>query len=191
MPVRPGMSRRFAPKKSAEHGVVCPQRVWFLAPTFELCIQQHQVLSSALPAYCHRLLKGSENLDRWSEQHIWDAALDQHRVVVSTHAVLADALRHGFVRISDLALIIFDEGKVVALRKILVHFVLALNENCSPSLRKETPGQRHHEEFLSPSQSRLRVLVCASHPRSFRERCQKVESTIHAVCILRTYVEET
>ena len=89
--------------------------MWFLAPTVELSIQQHEVLSSALPAYNHCLLTGSDNVDRWSEQSIWDAALNQRRVVVSTHAVLADALRHGFVHISDLALIVFDEGKVPAL----------------------------------------------------------------------------
>lgn len=89
--------------------------MWFLAPTVELCIQQHGVLSSALPAYSHRLLTGLDNVDRWSEQSIWDAALDKQRVVVSTHAVLADALRHGFVHVSELALIVFDEGKAASL----------------------------------------------------------------------------
>ena len=53
-------------------------------------------------------------MDRWSEQSIWDAALDKQRVVVSTHAVLCDALRHGFVQISELALIVFDEGKAAS-----------------------------------------------------------------------------
>lgn len=54
---------------------------------------------------------GSDNVDRWSEQRIWDAALKDVRVVVSTHAVLADALSHGFVKITSLALLIFDEGE--------------------------------------------------------------------------------
>lgn len=86
--------------------------MWFLAPTVELCIQQHGVLSSALPAYVHRLLTGADNVDHWSEQRIWDAALDQSRIVVSTHAVLRDGLQHGFVNISSLALLVFDEGEV-------------------------------------------------------------------------------
>lgn len=63
-----------------------------------------------MPAYSHRLLTGSDNVDFWSVPRIWEAALDKHRVVVSTHAVLADALRHGFLSIVDISLIVFDEG---------------------------------------------------------------------------------
>jgi ERCC4-related helicase len=68
-----------------------------------------------LPAVKARLLIGSDNVDRWSEQRTWDAALDNVRVVVSTYAVLADALGHGFIKMSQLALLIFDEGKVNAM----------------------------------------------------------------------------
>jgi len=50
-------------------------------------------------------------MDRWKDQRIWDAVLEDVEVVVSTHAVLADALSHGFVKLTRLALIIFDEGK--------------------------------------------------------------------------------
>lgn len=32
-------------------------------------------------------------------------------MVVSTHAVLADALAHGFVKMAQIVLLIFDEGK--------------------------------------------------------------------------------
>lgn len=58
-----------------------------------------------------RLLLGEDNVDKWSEQKVWDAALDQVRVVVSTHAILQDALRHGFVSLRSLALLVFDEGE--------------------------------------------------------------------------------
>jgi ERCC4-related helicase len=81
-----------------------------VAPTVALCTQQHEVISLQVPAIRTRLLIGSDNVDRWSEQRIWDAALNDVRVVVSTHAVLADALSHGFVRITNLALLVFDEG---------------------------------------------------------------------------------
>ena len=64
-----------------------------------------------MPAYKMRLLTGQDNVDKWSEVSIWEAALDQTRVVVSTHAVLSDALRHGFVQLTLLALLVFDEGK--------------------------------------------------------------------------------
>ena len=52
-------------------------------------------------------------MDRWAEKTIWDAALHQVRIVVSTHAVLAQALEHAFVSISRLALLVFDEGESV------------------------------------------------------------------------------
>lgn len=87
------------------------QLIWFLAPTVDLCIQQHTVIMSHLPAVRTQLLIGADNVDRWTEQSIWDKVLEDVRVVVSTHAVLADAMSHGFVTISRLALLIFDEGE--------------------------------------------------------------------------------
>ncbi len=77
----------------------------------ELCTQQHDVILSQLPAARIKLLIGSDNVDRWSEKRIWDAALSGVRIVVSTPAVLLDALRHGFVQMTKLALLIFDEGE--------------------------------------------------------------------------------
>ena len=58
------------------------------------------------------MLIGADDLDSWSEQSIWDAALHNIRIVVSTPDVLADAMGHGFVKISRLSLLIFDEGRV-------------------------------------------------------------------------------
>jgi hypothetical protein len=89
------------------------QLVWFLAPTVALCTQQHDVISLQIPAARTRLLLGSDNVDRWSEQRIWDAALKDVQIVVSTHAVLADALTHGFVTMKKLALLVFDEGRSI------------------------------------------------------------------------------
>lgn len=86
------------------------QLIWFLAPTVALCEQQHRVLSTFLPAVQIRLLIGSDNVDRWSEQRIWDVVLDNFKIIVSTHAVLAEALDHGFVTMERLALLVFDEG---------------------------------------------------------------------------------
>ncbi|KAN0101426.1 P-loop containing nucleoside triphosphate hydrolase protein [Hyaloscypha variabilis] len=86
------------------------QIIWFLAPTVSLCEQQYTVLSLHLPSVGIRLLLGRDNVERWSSQHIWDTALSGARIVVSTHAVLADALSHGFVVMAKLALLIFDEA---------------------------------------------------------------------------------
>jgi ERCC4-related helicase len=86
------------------------QLVWFLAPTVALCTQQNASINSNLPSLRTRLLTGSDNVDRWSNTQIWDSVLAEVQVVVSTHAILADALAHGFVQMARLSLLIFDEG---------------------------------------------------------------------------------
>lgn len=73
-------------------------------------MQQYGVISTHIPAARTRILTGLDKVELWTEQAIWDAVLRDIQVVVSTHAVLADALTHGFVNISQLSLIIFDEG---------------------------------------------------------------------------------
>ena len=89
------------------------QLLWFLAPTVALSLQQHEVITSQILSVKTKLLTGLDNVDRWTEQGVWDKVLKDVRVVVSTYAVLADALGHGFVRMSRLALLIFDEGRYI------------------------------------------------------------------------------
>ncbi|KAI2734423.1 hypothetical protein DTO012A8_10052 [Penicillium roqueforti] len=84
--------------------------IWFLAPTVALSLQQHQVITSHILSVKTKVLTGLDNVDRWTDQGIWDKVLKDVRVVVSTYAVLADALGHGFVRMPRLALLIFDEA---------------------------------------------------------------------------------
>lgn len=60
--------------------------------------------------YNHRLLSGNDNVDKWTQQNLWDAVLNGIHVVVSTPQVLYDALSHGFVTMGRIALLIFDEG---------------------------------------------------------------------------------
>ncbi|KAJ5664613.1 hypothetical protein N7462_011426 [Penicillium macrosclerotiorum] len=57
-----------------------------------------------------RMLTGDDGVDLWSTQEIWDTALRGMEVVFSTHAVLADALAHGFIQLQQLALLVFDEA---------------------------------------------------------------------------------
>ncbi|KAL4932472.1 putative RNA helicase/RNAse III, partial [Aspergillus undulatus] len=84
--------------------------IWFLAPTVALCLQQHAVIARHIPAAKSRTLTGLDKVELWTEQEIWDSVLDDIQIVVSTPAVLLDAMTHGFVRISRLGLIIFDEA---------------------------------------------------------------------------------
>lgn len=64
-----------------------------------------------MPAVQMKLLTGEDNVDSWSEQKVWDAALLNTRLVVSTYQVLLHALIHSFVKLGSLGLIIFDEGR--------------------------------------------------------------------------------
>ncbi|KAJ5335732.1 ATP-dependent helicase dcl2 [Penicillium brevicompactum] len=65
-----------------------------------------------MPAVSMRMLTGDDGVDCWSKQSIWDAALQGMKVIFSTHAVLADALTHGFIKLPRLALLIFDEEEL-------------------------------------------------------------------------------
>jgi ERCC4-related helicase len=89
------------------------QLIWFLTPTVALAEQQYAVISKQLPLYQSRLLLGSDNVDHWSTQHIWDKILLNIRIVVSTPQVLLDAMCHGFVKLSGLSLLVFDEGETL------------------------------------------------------------------------------
>uniref|UniRef100_A0A093URX2 Dicer-like protein 2 n=1 Tax=Talaromyces marneffei PM1 TaxID=1077442 RepID=A0A093URX2_TALMA len=75
-----------------------------------LAEQQYAVISKQIPLYQSRLLLGSDNVDHWSTQHIWDEILLNIRIVVSTPQVLLDAMSHGFVKLSGLSLLVFDEA---------------------------------------------------------------------------------
>ncbi|RPB12611.1 hypothetical protein P167DRAFT_535942 [Morchella conica CCBAS932] len=61
-----------------------------------------------------QFLSGSDNVDKWKTQDIWDRILKLQEsastVVVSTHQILLDALTHGFVGIDRIGLLIFDEA---------------------------------------------------------------------------------
>jgi ERCC4-related helicase len=84
--------------------------VWFLVPTKVLCSQQLEFLSQFMPAVSMRMLTGDDGVDCWRNQSIWNTALQGIKVVLSTYAILADALTHGFMSLDQLALIVFDEG---------------------------------------------------------------------------------
>lgn len=108
-----------------------------------------------IPSAKTRVLTGLDNVDRWTEQTIWDNVLQDIRVVVSTHAVLADALTHGFVRVSQLALIIFDEGRK-ELPSLMAFSKLTKSLDSSP-LHAWPPGKQDHAEPLSSGPKQVRA----------------------------------
>ena len=56
------------------------------------------------------MLTGNDNVDAWSDPSIWNAFLQNVNVVVSTYQVLTDAVYHAFVHLSNITLLVFDEG---------------------------------------------------------------------------------
>lgn len=57
-----------------------------------------------------KYLSGADGVDRWTDENLWNAVLQNVKVVVSTYQILLDALTHSFVKMESLALIVFDEG---------------------------------------------------------------------------------
>ncbi|KAF2766032.1 P-loop containing nucleoside triphosphate hydrolase protein [Teratosphaeria nubilosa] len=86
------------------------KRAWFMSPSVALSNQQYQVIQEHLAAFRIITLTGADGVDKWTDQRLWDATLLGVDVVVGTPAVLADALTHGFVRMDELSLLVFDEA---------------------------------------------------------------------------------
>lgn len=66
----------------------CPQHkyIWFCVPSVALAHQQHDSISTAIPALRSKVLSGSDGCEFWSGR-IWDEILLETRLLVSTHDV--------------------------------------------------------------------------------------------------------
>ncbi|XRM45659.1 Dicer-like protein 2 [Aspergillus tubingensis] len=143
--------------------------IWFLTPTVALCLQQFKFISDNIPAVRARTLTSLDKVELWTEQPIWDAILKEMQVVVSTHAVLADAMSHGFVKITQLGLMIFDEA-----------------HHCM----RRHPANKIMQDFYHPALERHgaeavpKILGLTASPvvRSNKQELLKIESNLDAVC---------
>jgi ERCC4-related helicase len=84
--------------------------MWFLTPTTVLCEQQFRVLQSQISSVQIKCFTSNDNIDKWTDRESWDTVLTNVSIVVSTYAVLHDALCHAFLVMDSLALLVFDEG---------------------------------------------------------------------------------
>ncbi|KAL1855798.1 Dicer-like protein 2 [Diaporthe australafricana] len=140
--------------------------IWFLAPTVSLCAQQFAVIKTQIPSILPKLVTGSDKVDSWSKT-TWEAVLFNAKLVVTTHQVLLDALMHGFVQISSLALIIFDEA-----------------HNCT----KRHPGSRIMKEFYREAKDKgnpiPHILGLTASPvvRSDIASLEELEDTLDSLC---------
>lgn len=136
-----------------------------MSPSLALSGQQHRVLQEYLSAYHVLSLTGNDGVDKWTEQRLWDAVLSNVRVVVGTPKVLEDALTHGFVRMSRLALLVFDEGRYAGM---LSHEHSTESWKSAQMYQRE-PDEQHYAEVLPSQQVQRRSYT--THTRPFGEPC--------------------
>ncbi|CAK7217450.1 Dicer-like protein 2 [Sporothrix bragantina] len=148
-----------------------PKIVWFLAPSVFLCYQQFYAISSQISCVQGRLIAGEADIKTWSTQAVWDAALLNIRFVVATHDVLLEALKHGFVRMDSIPLLVFDE----------VHGCV-----------RNHPGRLIMEDFYKPAveygEPHPHILGLTASPvqGTKLEGVEELERTMHATCITPT-----
>ncbi|KAG6837138.1 hypothetical protein H0H93_014043 [Arthromyces matolae] len=109
---------------------------WFLAPTVALCEQQRGVIQGAISGPVG-IISGSKEPDQWKNSALWQTALHNNRVMVTTPQVLLDALRHSYVSLGrDISLLIFDEAHHAVdnhpYNRIMVEFYFNLPAQTSP-----------------------------------------------------------
>lgn len=95
------------------------------------------------------MLSGQDDVDHWTEQSLWKSVLHNVRIVLSTHQVLYDALAHAFVKMDELALLIFDEGQSVS-RVATAHPNRYVAHHCTLN----HPANRIMSNFYIPRVSR-------------------------------------
>ncbi|KAL2434721.1 Dicer-like protein 2 [Exophiala dermatitidis] len=111
------------------------KRIWFTAPSVGLAYQQHCFLSWQLPAFQFRLITGMDNAEFWDTQEVWDKALHNINVVVSTPAILLQALDGGFVSMKTISLLVVDEAHHCVAKSLVntimkVHYHPVKKANC-------------------------------------------------------------
>ncbi|KAJ5301638.1 hypothetical protein N7508_006501 [Penicillium antarcticum] len=144
-------------------------RIWFLVPTVALALQQHEVISRQVPSVKTKVLTGLDSVELWTEQSIWDEVLKDARVAVATHAILADALTHGFVKMSQIALLVFDEAHHCMRR----HPANKIMQNhYHPMLQRSAPAAVPH----------ILGLTASPIVRSDRKELELIEANLNAVC---------
>ncbi|KAK4507050.1 hypothetical protein PRZ48_000784 [Zasmidium cellare] len=142
--------------------------VWFLSPSVALSMQQADLLSAHLPAYRVRTLTGLDGVDKWTDQKLWDATLANVNVVVGTPAVLLDALTHGFVKIDQLGLCVFDEGP------------LTQNRTIESNLNAITKTPKHNREALE-AHVNIPVFATVLYPKETMDQCPQTDAVLAAL----------
>lgn len=150
-----------------------------------LCLQQHDVIAAQIPSVKTRVLTSQDNVERWTDQLVWDAALQDIRIVVSTHQVLFDALSHGFVRMTRLSLLIFDEahhcrGRHPANKIMQYHYHL-MKANVGPGAVPRILGLTS-SPIVRSSRQELECVLQSSSIDLMLTHTSAIESNLDAIC---------
>ena len=122
-------------------------------------------------------------MSRWTEKRIWDAVLTNVNIVVSTYAVLYEALCHASISMETLALIVFDEGQSLYIPKN--HFI---NDTAAHNCIKKSPGSKLMQDYYWPDKTSKKyvphILGLTASPvmGSNLDGLEVLESILDATC---------
>lgn len=86
-----------------------PKRTaFFVVDKVALCMQQYLVVRANLPFPVNKFFGDMHPSQQ--DQNYWDSQLDQSMIIVCTAQILLDILANGFIQLSQINLLIFDEA---------------------------------------------------------------------------------
>ncbi|OAR00112.1 hypothetical protein LLEC1_06789 [Akanthomyces lecanii] len=86
----------------------CMRRTaFFVVDKVALCVQQYQVVRANLPYSVTKFYGELQPMEQ-AQSH-WDEQFDENMIIVCTAQILLDCLSHGFISMSQISLLIFDE----------------------------------------------------------------------------------
>lgn len=140
-------------------------------------------MKTQFPSIEPKLIVGSNKVDSWSGS-TWEVALVNVKIVITTPQVLLDALIHGYVRISSLALLIFDEGN-----KVVLYFeVSSANETSAHHCDKKHAYSRIMKEFYWEAKihdlhvPHILGLTASPVRKSDIASLEQLEFTLNSIC---------
>ncbi|XP_053604305.1 endoribonuclease Dicer [Plodia interpunctella] len=106
------------------------KRTFFLVNNVPLVDQQRKAIQKICPVEGVGAYSSEDRVDYW-DKNKWDEELSKNQVIVMTCQILSDMITHGYIRIQDINLLIFDECHHAVedhpMRVVMKHF-----ESCPP-----------------------------------------------------------
>ncbi|KAM3965010.1 LOW QUALITY PROTEIN: endoribonuclease Dcr-2-like [Aphomia sociella] len=137
----------------------------FLVNNVPLVIQQQKVIKQMCPVNGVGAYSSEDGVDYWDKRK-WDEELTKHQVIVMTCQIVLDMLTHGYIRIEDINLIIFDECHHAVedhpMRMIMKHFEIC-PVHLQPRVLGLTATLLNANVVFSKVQSTLKELETTFH----------------------------